>query len=62
MIKQTHLQEIDAKKPEANDLVRGWHDAEFGVEYQRDESEDWQMGWRLWNHEHGSKRSSRKWH
>jgi len=62
LMTKDHLKEIDAKKPKANDLVRGWHDAEMGVDYQDHESEDWQMGWRLWHHEHGGKRSSSTWH
>lgn len=62
MISPNDLKEIDNKQPQANDLLRGWQDAELGVEYQRDESDDWKMGWRLWNHEHGQKRSSHAWH
>lgn len=56
------LKQIDQRHPCANDLLRGWHDAEVGVEFQAAESQDWQMGWRLWHAEHGGRRSSHAWH
>jgi hypothetical protein len=56
------LKRVDAARPCANDLLRGWHDAEAGVEYQQSETEDWQLGWRLWNAEHGGRRSGHSWH
>jgi hypothetical protein len=57
-----HLKEIDRKKPAANDFLSGWDAAEAGIGYHREASSDWQMGWRLWHHEHGAKRSSSSWH
>jgi hypothetical protein len=56
------LRQVDQAKPCANDLLRGWHDAEKGFPYDRAESADWQMGWRLWHDEYGRQRSSHSWH
>lgn len=61
-ITQSNLKELEKKQPLVNDLLRGWTDAEAGVEHHRDETEDWKLGWRLWHHEHGQKRSSHAWH
>jgi hypothetical protein len=58
MMKQTALRQISQRHPDANDLLRGWHAAEAGFAYDRSETDDWQMGWRLWHQEHGQARSS----
>jgi hypothetical protein len=59
---QNELHHVRAVKPSASDLERGWCDAARGVAYKRKESDDWQMGWRLWHHEYGARRSSRSFH
>lgn len=61
-LKQSDLNYVEHRKPEVNDLLRGWSDAEMGVPYSRTETDDWRMGWTLWHHEHGAKRSSNSWH
>ena len=49
MTRQQILKHVDQRQPSANDLLRGWHDAEMGVDYQRDETDDWRTGWTLWH-------------
>jgi hypothetical protein len=56
------LRELEKKQPIVNDLLRGWGDAELGVEFHEEETEDWKLGWRLWHEEHGQKRSSHAFH
>ena len=62
MTRQQILKHVDQRQPSANDLLRGWHDAEMGVDYQRDETDDWRTGWTLWHHQHGGQISSSAWH
>ena len=62
MTRSQVLKQVESRRPCVNDMLRGWHDAEMGVEYSAHETEDWQMGWRLWHHEHGGQRSSHSWH
>lgn len=61
-LKQQDLNYVEHRKPEVNDFLRGWDDAEKGVAYTRTESDDWRMGWSLWHHEHGAKRSTSSCH
>jgi hypothetical protein len=62
MTRSQVLKQVEQRRPCANDMLRGWHDAERGVEFSPNETDDWQLGWRLWNHEHGGRRSSHSWH
>jgi hypothetical protein len=49
------LKRVSEARPCANDLLRGWHDAEAGIPYQRTETEDWKTGWTLWYHQEGQR-------
>ena len=62
MLEQPALRQVSRRHPNANDMLRGWHAAERASPYDRTETADWQMGWRLWHQEHGQARSSRAWH
>ena len=59
---QALLREIDQKQPCADDLLRGYHDAEMGVPYDPSETDDWKLGFDTWEADHGTKRCYAAWH